>query len=391
MTLVAESLVFSGDHGDLDGLNDDDHTQYLLVDGSRAMTGNLLPNAHGTLDLGSSILNWRTLFLDNNGGTIIDCPPAIGGTSDYTVDMGGGVNLLGGTGGFFRFTFDTCILGGGQNEVIFDLGGVFWASAVDQNIFRIKGFNGIEEFAFDAAFGGWNNPNYGWELNQTQGSARSVIFYMDNNTGAGSQRSIDLRIGGINKLTIENSGDVYIAQDLYLGDVAYLDAWLYGSLAVFDIRASATNASPYVRVIPSGTGTDANIYFYNDPSINSSALQVGIQNQTVQFLTVLAGSGDPVTLYKIGEGDAGGNLASIDFLFANVAHIQFKPDQILLKAGLSLDAFTNGAYFKPRRVSQSAIPTPDANELMIWRDSDDNKTYLVYNDTDEGVRSVEMI
>ena len=29
------------DHGDLAGLSDDDHTQYLLVDGTRAMTGNL--------------------------------------------------------------------------------------------------------------------------------------------------------------------------------------------------------------------------------------------------------------------------------------------------------------------------------------------------------------
>ncbi len=30
----------SGDHGELTGLGDDDHTQYLLVDGTRAMTGN---------------------------------------------------------------------------------------------------------------------------------------------------------------------------------------------------------------------------------------------------------------------------------------------------------------------------------------------------------------
>jgi len=59
-------------------------------------------------------------------------------------------------------------------------------------------------------------------------------------------------------------------------------------------------------------------------------------------------------------------------------------------AGVDIDCYTNGAYLKPRRVSQSAIPTPDANELMIWRDSDDSKTYLVYNDVDEGVRSVEM-
>jgi len=61
-----------------------------------------------------------------------------------------------------------------------------------------------------------------------------------------------------------------------------------------------------------------------------------------------------------------------------------------IASGIDLDCYTNGGYFKPRRVSQSLIPTPDANELMVWRDPDDNKTYLVYNDTDEGVRSVEI-
>ncbi|KKM18867.1 hypothetical protein LCGC14_1661360 [marine sediment metagenome] len=45
----------------------------------------------------------------------------------------------------------------------------------------------------------------------------------------------------------------------------------------------------------------------------------------------------------------------------------------------------------PRRVSQSGQPTPTVGELMVWRDSDDSKTYLVYNDTDEGVRKVEML
>lgn len=37
------------DHGNLSGLNDDDHTQYLLVDGTRAMSG--------SLDMGSNAIN----------------------------------------------------------------------------------------------------------------------------------------------------------------------------------------------------------------------------------------------------------------------------------------------------------------------------------------------
>jgi len=44
----------------------------------------------------------------------------------------------------------------------------------------------------------------------------------------------------------------------------------------------------------------------------------------------------------------------------------------------------------PGRVSQSTQPTPNTGELLIWHDTDDNKTYLVYNDPSVGVRKVEM-
>lgn len=47
-------------------------------------------------------------------------------------------------------------------------------------------------------------------------------------------------------------------------------------------------------------------------------------------------------------------------------------------------------FFKPPRESASAQPTPSVGELKVWRDPDDNKTYLIYNDTDEGVRKVEL-
>jgi hypothetical protein len=65
-------------------------------------------------------------------------------------------------------------------------------------------------------------------------------------------------------------------------------------------------------------------------------------------------------------------------------------DSIVIGTNRTLDCVTNNAYFKPRRVSQSAQPTPDTNEMLVWRDTDDDKTYIVYNDTDVGVRKVEM-
>jgi len=60
-------------------------------------------------------------------------------------------------------------------------------------------------------------------------------------------------------------------------------------------------------------------------------------------------------------------------------------------------SFAGSAGFYPRRITQSAEPANgtgatqiDVGELSVWRDPDDNKTYLMYNDTDEGVRKVEM-
>ena len=66
------------------------------------------------------------------------------------------------------------------------------------------------------------------------------------------------------------------------------------------------------------------------------------------------------------------------------------PTGIQMEANMLVDCQSNGGELHPARVSNSAEPTPSVHELQIWRDPDDNKTYLIYNDTDEGVRKVEM-
>lgn len=49
------------------------------------------------------------------------------------------------------------------------------------------------------------------------------------------------------------------------------------------------------------------------------------------------------------------------------------------------------ARFVPPRVAQSAEPTLVAGQATIWRDTDDGKVYLVYNDTDSGQKKVELV
>lgn len=43
-----------------------------------------------------------------------------------------------------------------------------------------------------------------------------------------------------------------------------------------------------------------------------------------------------------------------------------------------------------RRTAQSAEPTLDNSEIRIWRDSDDGKVYLVYNDAESGQKKIEL-
>ena len=57
------------DHGALTGLADDDHTQYLLINGTRAMTGNLNINGNQITNVGQIIsFNGNTLTFNDSGG-----------------------------------------------------------------------------------------------------------------------------------------------------------------------------------------------------------------------------------------------------------------------------------------------------------------------------------
>ncbi len=53
------------DHGNLAGLTDDDHTQYLLIDGTRSMTGSITPNGNNSLNMGAFGSAWQSLFVSS--------------------------------------------------------------------------------------------------------------------------------------------------------------------------------------------------------------------------------------------------------------------------------------------------------------------------------------
>lgn len=89
------------DHGALTGLSDDDHTQYILVAGTRAFTGTqttqaLLPSATTTYDLGSAAARYRRVFATNlqgvrlSGGATFSGSAASANTMVYAQQSGGG-------------------------------------------------------------------------------------------------------------------------------------------------------------------------------------------------------------------------------------------------------------------------------------------------------------
>ncbi len=66
-------------HGELSGLADDDHTQYTLVDGTRAFTGNIQANASGTLDIGSTATPFNIAYVEKVNIAVSNAPATSSG------------------------------------------------------------------------------------------------------------------------------------------------------------------------------------------------------------------------------------------------------------------------------------------------------------------------
>jgi len=123
---LADASDVITDHGNLSGLGDDDHTQYLLVDGTRAMTGALdTPEVQnqdyneavdtrsavsGTQDIDLSVSNWYEIEADGNititFSNVTSTPPGNSlviyledsdGTGPHTVSWPASVTWSGGT------------------------------------------------------------------------------------------------------------------------------------------------------------------------------------------------------------------------------------------------------------------------------------------------------
>ena len=88
ITTIESSSSTSGNHSSLAGLTDDDHTQYVLADGTRAFSGNWTNASRTVADLGT------ITTVDINGGTIDGATIA---TSNITVGSSKTLDVSAGT------------------------------------------------------------------------------------------------------------------------------------------------------------------------------------------------------------------------------------------------------------------------------------------------------
>ncbi len=109
------------DHGNLEGLADDDHTQYFLADGTRSLSGNLLPNASGTIDIGSSALPFKDLYL-TSASLYIDGIQTIQATEPATGNL-----FLGTDAGLNHIT-------GGNYNVVLGQDAMYYNEDGDENV-----------------------------------------------------------------------------------------------------------------------------------------------------------------------------------------------------------------------------------------------------------------
>ncbi len=66
-------------HSGLQGLASDDHSQYILADGTRAFTGNIQANASGTLDIGSTATPFNIAYIEKVNIAVSNAPATSSG------------------------------------------------------------------------------------------------------------------------------------------------------------------------------------------------------------------------------------------------------------------------------------------------------------------------
>lgn len=178
------------DHGSIGGLGDDDHTQYLLVNGSRGLTGNLVPSADLGADLGTTPLRFGALHV---GPASLHVESTVGETTTardwaFLIEQGAGA-----TEGNLRLRETaTEVLSIGVNGAV----------GVGKDPVAGVGASGLDAL-------GIINSQVAYRLSNVEVLARSVGSFARVGSTSASEE-LRLRAGGSDRLTIATTGIVGI-------------------------------------------------------------------------------------------------------------------------------------------------------------------------------------
>lgn len=237
------------------GFTFDSTSGNLSVPGSGLFTGNLLPSANVTYDLGSPTQSWKDLYLSNN--TIYIGNSQISGAT-------GNITLTNADGGAFVVAGNTTVStleNGNSNisinanaNIAISVNGTSNVAVFSSNILNVTGNVIASGIKTDNLYYANGSP---WDLQQPAGSTTQLQFNNNNDFGASANLTFN---SSTNLLTV--TGNIS-ANNANLGNTATAN-YLYATSLTLDndgvIAVSGTSAGIFASTIDSiNFGLGANI------------------------------------------------------------------------------------------------------------------------------------
>jgi hypothetical protein len=454
------------DHGALDGLGDDDHTYYLLADGTRDLAGDLDPDTGSTYYLGAN-----RSFLSIATDTLVT--PTVSSNSEVAIAPTG-------SGEKIRFYLSTSVpaigtpVASGQNLIVGSDGGDVTISGVvlagnnitmpgqlltlsnnssgsdvvidvlsSGNDGKITYDQSADEFELeDAAVTSSGLGTFGSLVVDTSvlavdavnnrvgiGTASpSYTFHMTDSTTDTSRRFAfyDLYF---NPASGSGTADGYIAR-LFKGAGDAVNSWyanVAGAQFILNDNSTMTQAVGFNSTISNlngrtGTittainfqskamdaedGTITNAVGFdvqdnisdNGSVVNNYGIRIADMDEgTTKNYAIHSSGGASVHAGNVRIGSTTDPTNALDVTGAST----FGDGGTTDYAGVSSTgdiSFAGSAGFYPRFVEQATEPANgtgatqiDDTELLIWRDTDDDSIYLVFNDNDNATKKIVKV
>ena len=370
--IIAGVGITTTDHALLANLTApaDDHTQYLLVDGSRALTGNLS-------------LGFGDLVSEQNPDAV-NAIRLKGTASDVDV-------VLGDVTGYFS------VWNAADNNAVFYVSNVGNTDIAGDLTVANAAVIGSNSVVFQP---GTDSTTFFQILDQNGGTPILSVDAILERVGIGTdapEKSLHLKATGVScAFMLETKG----------GAVDRRWQWFVSSgTGNFFIRDedAGVNCISFERGAPVNSFYIATSTGYVGMGTNNPGFDLDVQSgaatATIEAKNTRSAGNRWATLRLVGQADddydleitTAGHLGTLAFNWRGSDIINVDANGLVNVGELS----ANGFY--PRRITQATIPAAgtgatqiDTAEFMVWRDSDDGVVYLVYNDTTSGIKSIAL-